>query len=155
MLRHARPSTGSGFPHQLPALRGRIAFLYFCPDFASLLGEPSFLLVQQENRAFHELIHSLVRSTLDILLDHLYPGQDEVESSWPQLPQVPARQNHPALRSHSFTHHSRVRGSVILGSGLLDPSERCPHRNSFAAPEAPQISPKGSQREFDYRCHAL
>jgi hypothetical protein len=49
-----------------------MAFLYFCPDFASLIGQPSFLLVQQENRAFHKLIHSLVRSTLDILLDHLF-----------------------------------------------------------------------------------
>lgn len=85
MLRHARPST----IHQFSPLRGGIAFLYFCQDFVSLLGQPSFLHVQQENRVLHKPIHSLVRSAQYILPDHLFQVRTKLNLHGHSLPDRP------------------------------------------------------------------
>lgn len=55
---------------QLAALRGRVTLLDLCPNLAAMLGQPGFLLVKQGNGVLNELIHGLVGSALNVLLDH-------------------------------------------------------------------------------------
>ena len=72
------PGTNLVGTDQISALRGCVTLLDFCPDFAAVLGQPSFLLVEQGNGALHKLIHGLVGPALDVLLDHFFQRRPQM-----------------------------------------------------------------------------
>src|SRR6266849_9202443 len=71
-LAFIQPRTNLVGIDQFSAMGGGVTLLDFYADLAAMLGQPSFLLVEQGNGVFHKLIHGLVRPALNVPLDHFF-----------------------------------------------------------------------------------